>query len=155
MIPLTSLTSQKAETGKAWNETNLQSTSLYGCIHLVLLFFHQADYGNITVIRLTMCYFSWGVSFDHVTTVILRLYALPCAISLEVCPLIIVQISRCLITVHYIFFPLFTIKFEHTYNYIMQYIERELNKLRVYSMVGILWDNMPQFNQQKEIIIVN
>ena len=65
---LTSLTSQKAETGKGWNEANLQSTSLYGCIHLVLLFFHQADYGNIT---LTMYYFSLGVSIDHCTDFII------------------------------------------------------------------------------------
>ena len=34
-------------TGKAWNEANLQSTSLYGCIHLVLCYFHQAEYSNI------------------------------------------------------------------------------------------------------------
>ena len=67
MIPLTSLTSQNAETGKAWNEANLQSTSSYGCIHLVLFFFHQAEYSNIMVICPTMCYFSWGVFFYHCT----------------------------------------------------------------------------------------
>ena len=42
--PVTSLTSQKPETGKTWNEANLRLTSLYGCIQLVLLFFHQAEY---------------------------------------------------------------------------------------------------------------
>ena len=31
------------KSGKTWNEANLQLTSLYGCIHLVLLFFHQAE----------------------------------------------------------------------------------------------------------------
>ena len=44
----------------------MQSTSLYGCIHLVLLFFHQAEYGNISDMS-TMCYFSWGVPIDICT----------------------------------------------------------------------------------------
>ena len=130
---MTSLTSQKAQMGKAWN------VNFFLWLHSsgAALRSPSWKYGNITVICLTMCYFSWSVSINNCTEF---------------------QISyHCIL--HFLL-P-FKIKFEHTYKYIMlllQYIERELNNLRVDSMVGTLWDTVnlyySLFIQPKEIINV-